>query len=254
MPTEESREHDRAAAGDAPGSATAPTPRGRARRARRARRRPDGADSATAIEVRSPYDGRLVAVVHRAGAAGDRGGDRRAVQAFEETRRLPSWRRAEILERIADAIAERRDELARTIALEAGKPIKTARIEVERASFTFRVAAEETKRIYGEIVPLDWAARHGGPHGPRPPRPARPDRRHLALQLPAQPRRAQGRAGARGRQPDHRPPRVADARERAHGWARSCVEAGLAGRRDRRRAERHGRRRAARRGRPHASC
>jgi glyceraldehyde-3-phosphate dehydrogenase (NADP+) len=44
------------------------------------------------------------------------------------------------------------------IALEAGKPVKTARVEVERASFTFRIAAEETKRIGGEIVPLDWAA------------------------------------------------------------------------------------------------
>lgn len=109
-----------------------------------------------AIEVRSPYDGALVAVVHRAGAAEVEQAIAGAVEAFAETRKLPSWRRAEILERIATLVLERRDDLARTIALEAGKPIKTARIEAERAAFTFRVAAEETKRIYGEIVPLDW--------------------------------------------------------------------------------------------------
>ena len=113
--------------------------------------------SGAATEVRSPYDGRLVAVVHRAGGQEIEEAITRAVQAFDETRRLPSWRRAEILNRVADLIAERRDELARTIALEAGKPIKTARVEAERAAFTFRIAAEETKRIYGEIVPLDWA-------------------------------------------------------------------------------------------------
>ena len=79
-----------------------------------------------------------------------------AVAAFAETRRLPSHRRAEILGRIADGIEARRAELARTIALEAGKPIRAADVEVGRAAFTFRVAAEETKRIYGEIVPLDW--------------------------------------------------------------------------------------------------
>jgi acyl-CoA reductase-like NAD-dependent aldehyde dehydrogenase len=112
--------------------------------------------SGDATEVRSPYDRSLVAVVHRAGPAEIEEALTRAVQAFEETRRLPSWRRAEILERISATLLERRDELARIIALEAGKPIKAARIEAERAAFTLKIAAEETKRIYGEIVPLDW--------------------------------------------------------------------------------------------------
>jgi acyl-CoA reductase-like NAD-dependent aldehyde dehydrogenase len=109
-----------------------------------------------AVEVRSPYDDRLVTFVHRAGPTEVEEAIARAAQAFEETRRMPSWRRAEILERISTTIGEQREELARTIALEAGKPIKTARVEAERAAFTFKVAAEETKRIYGEIVPLDW--------------------------------------------------------------------------------------------------
>ncbi len=107
-------------------------------------------------EVHSPYDDSLVAVVHRAGPAEIEAAIAGAVDAFRVTRKLPSWRRAEVLERVAAAIAANRDELARTIALEAGKPIKAARIEAERAAFTFRVAAEEAKRIYGEIVPLDW--------------------------------------------------------------------------------------------------
>jgi glyceraldehyde-3-phosphate dehydrogenase (NADP+) len=110
-----------------------------------------------AVEVRSPYDDRLVAVVHRAGPQEVEEAITHAVEALEETRRLPSWRRAGILEGVSSLLAARRDELVRTIALEAGKPVKTARVEVDRASFTFRIAAEETKRIGGEIVPLDWA-------------------------------------------------------------------------------------------------
>jgi acyl-CoA reductase-like NAD-dependent aldehyde dehydrogenase len=108
------------------------------------------------IEIESPYDGTPVALVHRAGPAEVERAIAGAVDAFETTRRLPSWQREQVLERIAAAIATRRDELARTIALEAGKPIRTARAEVDRAVFTFSVAAEESKRIYGEIVPLDW--------------------------------------------------------------------------------------------------
>jgi acyl-CoA reductase-like NAD-dependent aldehyde dehydrogenase len=108
------------------------------------------------VAVRSPYDDRLVAVVHRAGPDEIEAAIAASAAAFRETRKLPSWEREQILESVAATIAERADDLARTIALEAGKPLKTARLEVERASFTFKVAAEEAKRIYGEIVPLDW--------------------------------------------------------------------------------------------------
>lgn len=109
-----------------------------------------------AVEVRSPYDESPVAVVHRAGPNELEAAMAAATRAFETTRRMPSWKRAEILERISVGIAARREEFARTIALEAGKPIRTARVEVDRAIFTFKVAAEEAKRIYGEIVSLDW--------------------------------------------------------------------------------------------------
>ncbi len=108
------------------------------------------------LQVRSPYDGSLVAIVHRAGPADIEAAIAQATAAFEETRHLPVWKRAAALEAVSAGIAERREELARTLALEAGKPIAAARGEVDRAVFTFRVAAEESKRVYGEIVPLDW--------------------------------------------------------------------------------------------------
>ena len=117
-------------------------------------------ETAERVEVRSPYDGAIVAVVHRAGPAEVEAAIAAAARAFETTRRLPSWRRAEVLERVSAGIVARREELVRTIALEAGKPVKAARVEVDRAAFTFKVAAEEAKRIYGEIVPLDWLPGH----------------------------------------------------------------------------------------------
>ena len=106
--------------------------------------------------VRSPYDRRTVAAVHRATADQVEAAITGAAESFATTRRLASHERAAVLERISGALVQRRDELARTIVLEAGKPLKTARVEVDRAAFTFRIAAEEAKRIYGEIVPLDW--------------------------------------------------------------------------------------------------
>src|SRR3990170_1552512 len=76
-----------------------------------------------AIEVHSPYDDALVAVVHRAGPKEIEKAIATAVSAFEVTRKMPSWKKADVLQKISQAITARREELARTIALEAGKPI-----------------------------------------------------------------------------------------------------------------------------------
>src|SRR5207237_8028492 len=70
---------------------------------------------------------------------------------------LPAWRRAEVLERAAGLLRERVDDFARTIALEAAKPIKTARIEAQRAVGTFTFAAVEARRLAGDVVPLESA-------------------------------------------------------------------------------------------------
>jgi acyl-CoA reductase-like NAD-dependent aldehyde dehydrogenase len=105
--------------------------------------------------VNSPYDHNVVAVISEAGPDDVEAAIEGAGQAFAETRRMSSYERARILREVADGIAGRREEFARTICHEAAKPIKTARIEVDRAINTFRIAAEEATRIYGEYLPLD---------------------------------------------------------------------------------------------------
>ena len=68
---------------------------------------------------------------------------------------LPAHKRASVLDGVAALLAERRDEFARTIAQEAGKPIATAGIEVDRAVQTITFSALEARRLTGETVPMD---------------------------------------------------------------------------------------------------
>src|SRR5579862_2870339 len=108
------------------------------------------------VEIRAPYDGTVVGRVFQGRRQHADAAIAAAVKAFGTTRRLPAFERQRVLRRISGAIAERKEEFARTLAQEAGKPIKGARTEVERAIFTFNVAAEESTRISGEYLPLDW--------------------------------------------------------------------------------------------------
>jgi acyl-CoA reductase-like NAD-dependent aldehyde dehydrogenase len=108
------------------------------------------------LEVKAPYDGSVIARVFQGRREHADAAIAAAVKAFGTTRRLPAFERQRVLRRVAQNIAERKEEFARTMAQEAGKPIKAARTEVERAIFTFNVAAEESTRIYGEFLPLDW--------------------------------------------------------------------------------------------------
>src|SRR5271169_5069046 len=105
--------------------------------------------------ITSPFDHSVVAVVYEATRDDVETAIRSAVQAFLVTRKMTSYQRASILRKIADGIRQRREEFARNICHEAGKPIKTARIEVDRGIYTFEVAAEEATRVYGEYIPLD---------------------------------------------------------------------------------------------------
>jgi len=114
------------------------------------------------LDVVSPYDGSVVARTSWATAEQLEEAIRASVRAFAITRRMPSFERQRILRNIAAAIEARKEELSRWMALEAGKPIKAARAEVERAVFTFAVAAEEAVRIGGEWLPLDWQAATAG--------------------------------------------------------------------------------------------
>ena len=114
------------------------------------------------LEVASPYDGALAGVTYWATAEQLEQAIRASVSAFETTKRLPAYERQRVLRTISDSIAARREEFARLMAMEAGKPIKTARAEVDRAVFTFAVAAEESVRIGGEWLPMDLQASTAG--------------------------------------------------------------------------------------------
>ncbi len=114
-------------------------------------------NSEATAQVHSPYDNHVIAAVCQA-TGGDADEALRAAQkSFPETKALSSWQRSEILQHIAARIEREALDLARGIALEAGKPLSASRTEVQRAIQTFRVAAEEAKRIGGELLPLDWA-------------------------------------------------------------------------------------------------
>jgi acyl-CoA reductase-like NAD-dependent aldehyde dehydrogenase len=103
-------------------------------------------------DVRSPYSGDVVGRVAKAGAEETR----RAIDAAEQAMRepLPAHKRAEILVRVAGALGKRHDEVARQISDEAGKPMKAARIEAQRAMSTYTFAAVEARKLAGEIVPM----------------------------------------------------------------------------------------------------
>jgi len=108
-----------------------------------------------ALEVRSPWDQGLVGRVTQATRADARQAVNHAVASLRRTRALPRWKRREILEDIAAALIEQHERFAQLIVAEAGKPIRLARAEVDRAVLTFKTAAEEAVRLGGETIPLD---------------------------------------------------------------------------------------------------
>ena len=107
------------------------------------------------FDVTSPYDGSTVAAVGKPIAAEVESAVAAAHDAFEECRVLPVHARAEALAHISQRLKERADEVAEVIAREGGKPLKWATVEAARGVSTFRWAAEECRRIGGEMMRLD---------------------------------------------------------------------------------------------------
>ena len=115
-------------------------------------------------EVQSPYDG---AVVGRA-AQGDAALVDRAVRGARgafEAGGFPQHERAAVLDRAAALVGERNEELALTIAAEAGKPLKTARVEAARCVDTLTFSAVEARKLSGGTVPMDASAAGAGKLG-----------------------------------------------------------------------------------------
>ena len=120
------------------------------------------ARSGDQLDVTSPFDGSVVGRTWLAGDAEFETAADAAVAAAPAMRRLAAYERGAILAAASRAISARRDEIARILAGEAGKPIKDARVETDRASMTFQVAADEARRLGGEYVPMDLAAHGAG--------------------------------------------------------------------------------------------
>ena len=108
--------------------------------------------------IYNPYDGSVLADVCQSGEDEIAEALDQAAKAFAATKTLPTHVKANALEHIATSIGSRKEEFARSICVEAGKPIVDARREVDRAIQTFRIASEECKRIPGETIPLDLSA------------------------------------------------------------------------------------------------
>jgi glyceraldehyde-3-phosphate dehydrogenase (NADP+) len=106
--------------------------------------------------VHDPFTGKVLAEVSHGSEADAEAAVLSTVEAAKPMGALPAHSRYHLLQRIAGSLYDRREEVARLITSEAGKPIGDSRREVSRAVQTFTVAAEEAKRIGGDVVPLDW--------------------------------------------------------------------------------------------------
>jgi acyl-CoA reductase-like NAD-dependent aldehyde dehydrogenase len=114
------------------------------------------------LEVRSPYDNRLTGSTYLAGENELEMAIQAGLSAENEMKLLPSYRRYQILQHIASAIMADRQQLAERLSDESAKPMKYALGEIDRAAQTFVVAAEESKRLPGEYLSIDWTPSGAG--------------------------------------------------------------------------------------------
>ncbi len=117
------------------------------------------------LEVYDKYTGELATRVALADEAAIDRAIGLAAGAAEPMRRMAAYERQAVLAHCVQRFQERREELAMALCIEAGKPIRDARGEVTRLIDTFRIAAEEAVRIYGEVLPLDISPRARGYRG-----------------------------------------------------------------------------------------
>ena len=119
----------------------------------------------TDLEVTDKYTGEVATRVAMADAQAIDAGITAAAEAARPMAEMASFERQAVLQHCVERFRERKDELAYSLCVEAGKPIRDAEGEVTRLVDTFRIAAEESVRMYGEIQPLDISARAKGYRG-----------------------------------------------------------------------------------------
>ena len=117
------------------------------------------------LEVTDKYTGELATRMALADAKTIDHAIGATVDAAEPTRRMPPYERQAVLQHCVTRFTERSEELAMSLCIEAGKPIKDCRGEVSRLIDTFRIAAEESVRIGGEVMNLEIAPRARGYRG-----------------------------------------------------------------------------------------
>ncbi len=117
------------------------------------------------LEVTDKYTGKVAFRVAMADAATIDAGIAAAVEAAEPMARMAAYERQAVLQHCVDRFRQRFDELAFALCVEAGKPIKDSEGEVTRLIDTFRIAAEESVRMTGEVQPLDISPRARGYQG-----------------------------------------------------------------------------------------
>jgi acyl-CoA reductase-like NAD-dependent aldehyde dehydrogenase len=117
------------------------------------------------LEVRNKFDGSLATKVALADADAIGRGIELAAAAEGPMRRLAAYERQAVLQHCVTRFQERAEEFAAALCVEAGKPIKDSRGEVSRLIDTFRIAAEESVRQLGEVMPLDITPRARGYRG-----------------------------------------------------------------------------------------
>ncbi|HEX5276538.1 MAG TPA: aldehyde dehydrogenase family protein [Fluviicoccus sp.] len=119
----------------------------------------------TDLAVTDKYTGEIATRVALADSLAIDAAISAAVKAQGAMARLPAYERQQVLDHCVRRFRERADELAESLCIEAGKPIKDARGEVTRLIDTFRIASEEATRITGETLPLDISPRAKGYRG-----------------------------------------------------------------------------------------
>ncbi|PKB64504.1 MAG: aldehyde dehydrogenase [SAR202 cluster bacterium Io17-Chloro-G2] len=114
-------------------------------------------EKAETMPVFNPFDQSVIDTVPKANASDVDQAIASAVRGAEAMRKLTAYDRYSILRKTADLLAERSEDLAKTITMEEGKVIAEGRTEVQRAIQTITGSSEEAKRLHGETVPLDAA-------------------------------------------------------------------------------------------------
>jgi acyl-CoA reductase-like NAD-dependent aldehyde dehydrogenase len=112
--------------------------------------------SAEMLDTIFPFDGSVVETCCMAQPADLEDAVRGAQRGFEIMRRLPTYKRVDILTRLHAILTERFESMVEIMTLETGKARKVSRAEAARALQTIQTAAEEAKRLGGEIIDLDW--------------------------------------------------------------------------------------------------